>query len=633
MANKLLSSDIARIGIQSEIESIPLDTNYQNIKNKVNELIDELNAVSIGTTNAETTAARPYHASLNDRLNSMWFGQPNYIKSGGVVTINSDLQAEVTAGQGRVDGVDVVWSFATSGAISLTSSDTRFDVVLLNSDSTITIGTGTESADPVYPTVTSSQKVLALLTVTTSDVTATDARDWGVYYRKDGRMRYEWTAQNAIDDLDDTVGGSLVFVGDFYEELDTSGKSNIFLDGYNATLYRRSDSHACIKCVNSVGNESENCQWVGFDCRGNSKAGTLPLIELDYVEKFILRDCVGDGNSSSSATGRDIETVACLDFETIGCNFISTNYAEAIVFSDLSASQNINAYGPKSITEVGNQEVTNMGNPAVTALTTSRIAFFDSINDDLRAYDFNGSTWSQTGSDLNISGAGTPALAAMSSSRVAFFDANSDDLRAYDFNGSTWSQTGSDLNIPSIGSPALTALSSSRVVLTDDSNEEILVYDFNGSTWAQVGTGFEVPGAEGQRAITALSERHIAHLPANDDLRVYEFNGTTWAQVGSGINVGVTSLDRISISAISSSHVVFLDNDNEELRVYGFSGTAWQQIGPSLSVSNDTPALATFSNRTGLVQVALADGGANNNLATYDITYGFNSIPNPALLV
>ncbi|MEX0652009.1 MAG: hypothetical protein WD509_00855, partial [Candidatus Paceibacterota bacterium] len=60
-------------------------------------------------------------------------------------------------------------------------------------------------------------------------------------------------------------------------------------------------------------------------------------------------------------------------------------------------------------------------------------AFVDSSNDDLRVYEFNGSTWSQVGSDLNISGVINATLTTLSPNRVAFIDSGNNDLRVYQF--------------------------------------------------------------------------------------------------------------------------------------------------------------------------------------------------------
>lgn len=310
MASKLTGADVARIGIQEEIVSPDVDSTLQNLKNKVNEIIDELAALSIGTTNAETTDARPYHTNLKERLDSIWSGQYSYVKSGGVVTLNAiDFQKfDVSAGEAKVNGIDVKWSGATTGTIAYTSTNTRFDVIVINSDSTLSVVTGTESADPVYPTISSTQKPLSLLGVSTGSISSTDCRDWGAYYRQGGQLKWKWKAQDAIDDTT-SQEAIITLRGVFYEELDFSSITNMTIYGDQADVYRISSTNYGVKL-----NGSSRIKIEGLRVVGNSKGGSLPNYYCTNSDGFILSNCKSNGNSASSATGKDIEIDNCVDY-------------------------------------------------------------------------------------------------------------------------------------------------------------------------------------------------------------------------------------------------------------------------------------------------------------------------------
>lgn len=169
MPSKLTSSDIYEIVNQASVRSRPLRVNFAALVAKLNEVIDAVAAAAIGTTNAETTNARPQHASLLDRLDSMWKGQANYKKYGGAVTVNSNsAKCDVSAGEAKVDGADVKWTSQTSAALTAcTAGNHRIDIVVANSAGTITIITGSESADagtsPQVPDYASTQLPLAYL--------------------------------------------------------------------------------------------------------------------------------------------------------------------------------------------------------------------------------------------------------------------------------------------------------------------------------------------------------------------------------------------------------------------------------------------------------------------------------------
>jgi len=247
MASKLTNSDIFNVDFQGDVDSFPLRKNFENIKNKTNEIVDALSSVAIGTTNAETTAARPYHTDIKTRLDSIWSGQTNYVKSGGVVTINgSDPQkVDVSAVECKINGIDTKTSASTSATISYTSSNIRYDVVVVNSDSTLSIVTGTESANAVLPAVSSTQRALWIIKSTTTTVSLVDdARSQGAYYMSEGRYKYEFTPQDAIDDL--TSGGTIyIGAGSYYNPVSISSNGNftIIYDN-NAKSYRTNSTAA-----------------------------------------------------------------------------------------------------------------------------------------------------------------------------------------------------------------------------------------------------------------------------------------------------------------------------------------------------------------------------------------------------
>lgn len=225
MASKLTSADISEITRQSDVISKNLRDNFTNIKNKTNELIDDLAAVSIGTTNAETTAARPYHTSLKERLDSNWSGQHPYVKSGGLVEQQTvpNMTVSISAGEAKINGIDVKWTDSNTGTITAPTTNDRIDIIAVQSDSTIVVVTGSESANPQLPDISSTQRALSFIYLenTTASITSTeitDCRDQGCYYFFEGKQYYQFKIQDAIDDLSN--GGTIIINnGTYYESL------------------------------------------------------------------------------------------------------------------------------------------------------------------------------------------------------------------------------------------------------------------------------------------------------------------------------------------------------------------------------------------------------------------------------
>jgi len=267
--------------------------------------------------------------------------------------------------------------------------------------------------------------------------------------------------------------------------------------------------------------------------------------------------------------------------------------------------------------------------PKLAAMTSSRVAYYDSTARDLRAYDFDGTNWTQTGNDLNVADATFTALAAMSSTRVAFIDDFHEELRAYDFDGTDWTLAGSGLSVAGFAvTCALAAFSSSRVVFIDATHKTLQAYDFNGATWSAVGTTATISGLVAPFAIAALTGADgIAIVDSSSaGFRAYQFNGAAWSAWGVSFplsGIAYPGLATLS-SDVNSSTVALVDSGTGTIRTYSFDGT-WTQTTPALTIAgvNLTTALATLSS----TRVAFIDSG-NDDLRTYDL----GDTANPACL-
>jgi len=378
-------------------------------------------------------------------------------------------------------------------------------------------------------------------------------------------------------------------------------------------------------------------QYLAFDASGNIviSAGTgadaglrADLASTDLGKGASL---ISVRDAAANFTASDLETILVELIAYIDANtaLISTNATDiATNATDIATNaSNLNSYTVPDWTFpelVGSGlAITAVLFPTLATLSSTRVAFIDNGNASLRAYDFDGDSWSLVGSGLGIAGIGIPALAALSSTRVAFIDDGNDQLRAYDFNGSTWSLVGSGLNITTVGFPSLAALSSTRVAFIDATNDELRAYDFNGSTWSLVGSGLAITGV-GNPSLVALSSTRVAFIDdANDELRAYDFNGSTWSLVGSGLNISPVATP--SLSSLSSTDVALIESTNDKLLTYRFDGSTWSLIGTGLTITSVTrPALTSTSPGC----VAFIDDG-NDELRTYRFNYMLNNFSGP----
>lgn len=175
MANKLTVNDISVVQYQADVTSGQHRKNYANIRNRHNALCDALDASTIGTTNAETTASRPYNDSLSDKLNVMG-GNINTVISGGDVLqkATANMTVKVKAFNAIVGGVAVSRGFGT------------FTSLAIGTIATITeYAHGFSNGDVIYVDVSSSTSKISInsdytisnVTTNTFDIVCNNAGD------------------------------------------------------------------------------------------------------------------------------------------------------------------------------------------------------------------------------------------------------------------------------------------------------------------------------------------------------------------------------------------------------------------------------------------------------------------------
>jgi len=199
----------------------------------------------------------------------------------------------------------------------------------------------------------------------------------------------------------------------------------------------------------------------------------------------------------------------------------STGELEKVTIDELSRRINTLMSDSFEWAQSGSVNITSVSRPSITALSSTRIAFIDGTLEQLRAYDFDGSSWSQVGSSLSIPSILNPKIAALSSTRIAFIDRTNGDLRTYDFDGTDWSQVGSPRGIGLATHPHIAALSGNRVALS--TTLTIRTYDFNDSSWVKI-SDQSLTGSD--PCVSAIGGDAIAYIIGTGDLRVYNLSKT-----------------------------------------------------------------------------------------------------------
>jgi hypothetical protein len=245
----------------------------------------------------------------------------------------------------------------------------------------------------------------------------------------------------------------------------------------------------------------------------------------------------------------------------------------------------------------------------------------------VRVYDLIGATWTQVGADIDGEAEGdlSGSSVAISSdgSRVAIgaygndgavADSGVGHVRVYDWNGSSWTQVGADIDGEAAndwsGEMSIAMSSSgSRVAIGAPRNDgngpesgHVRVYDLIGATWTQVGADIDGEAADDRAgtsvAMSSNGSRIVIGAPRNDGagsnaghVRVYDLVGATWTQVGADID-GEAAGDRAgtSVAMSSSGSRIAIGASNNDgagsnaghVRVYDLVGTTWTQVGADI---------------------------------------------------
>ena len=297
----------------------------------------------------------------------------------------------------------------------------------------------------------------------------------------------------------------------------------------------------------------------------------------------------------------------------------------------------------------------------------------------VRIYGYSGSSWTQLGSDINGEAAGDQLGFDVSLSSDGTIlatgawtndgnGANSGHVRIYEYNGSSWTQLGADIDGEGAGDVfggSVTLSSDGTIVAIGGTRNDgggtdsghVRIYGYNGSSWSQLGADIDGSGAGESfgKAISLSSDGTIAAIGAQgvDGLksglvRVYEYNGSSWSQLGVDID-SEGEADRFGGPLSLSSDGTILaaggstndgnGADSGHVRIYKYSGGSWTQLGSdidgeaagdysglSISLSSDGTIVAIGAN--------LNDGGGTDSghVRVYNKTGGTVTTPGSEII-
>lgn len=250
--------------------------------------------------------------------------------------------------------------------------------------------------------------------------------------------------------------------------------------------------------------------------------------------------------------------------------------------------------------------------------------FAEGRKGETRAFSWDGTSWVQLGTDIvgelfNDYSGWTVSLSS-DGSRLAIGatgndgnGSNSGHVRVYEWDGSAWSQLGSDLDGEAAGDQSgyWVSLSSdgSRLAVGAPFNAgagsaagHVRVHEWDGSTWSQLGADIdgETAGDSSGWSVQLSSDGSRVAIGAKDNdgngsaaghVRVYDWDGSSWSQVGDDLD-GEAAGDQFGISVSLSSDGTRLavgarhNDDNGaqsgHARMFDWDGSSWVQLGADI---------------------------------------------------
>ncbi|MDC0994918.1 flagellin, partial [Pseudomonadales bacterium] len=254
----------------------------------------------------------------------------------------------------------------------------------------------------------------------------------------------------------------------------------------------------------------------------------------------------------------------------------------------------------------------------------------------VRLYAWDGSSWRQRGADIDgeaaddLSGG---SVSLSSDGRVVavgaqYNDGNSTDaghVRLYTWDGSSWTQRGTDIDgeaagdlsgrsvsLSSDGSVVAVGATSGLVNSNGPDAGHVRLYAWDGSSWTQRGADIdaEADGDVSGTSVSLSSDGSVVAIGAsrNDGnganaghVRLYAWDGSNWMQRGADID-GEAAGDEsgFSVSLSSDGSVVAIgaqyndgnSTDAGHVRLYTWDGSSWLQRGTDI---DDEPWRSGYS--------------------------------------
>ena len=230
----------------------------------------------------------------------------------------------------------------------------------------------------------------------------------------------------------------------------------------------------------------------------------------------------------------------------------------------------------------------------------------------VRIFKYDGSSWSQLGSDIDGAASSDDSGWSVSLSAdgtiiaISAPDHSGDKghVRIFKYDGSSWSQLGSDIDGASSGdySGWSVSLSADGTIVAigahrhDSDKGHVRIFKYDGSYWSQLGS--DIDGASSGDwsgwSVSLSADGTIVAIGAykhdsnKGHVRIFKYDGSSWSQLGSDID-GASSGDYSgwSVSLSADGTIVAIgaykhDSNKGHVRIFKYDGSSWSQLGSDI---------------------------------------------------
>ena len=463
------------------------------------------------------------------------------------------------------------------------------------------------------------------------------------------------TTKNSI--VSENIKGTDISYGSSWYKLgqDIYGEAAYDESGYAVSL----SSDGTIVAIGAIGNDANG-----------SNSGHVRVYEYSGGSWSQLGADI-NGSGAGALSGYSVSLSSDGTILAVGEPYYNSNtgLVKIYEYSGSSWLQKGGTINGESASNFCGNSVSLNSNGTILAIGAYGNAGNGSYSGHARVFEYSGSNWSQKGSDIDGEAASDysgRSVSLSSDGNIVAIGAEGNDgngtdsghVRVYEYDGSSWSKLGDDIDGEAAGDKSGISVSLSSdgtiVAIGADANDgngtdsgHVRVYQYSGNSWSKLGDDIdgEAAGDKSGISVSLSSDGTIVAIgaDANDGngtdsghVRVYQYSGNSWSKLGQDIDGEATSdWSGYSVSLSSDGTIVAIGayrndgngTDSGHVRVYQYSGGSWSKLGNDIdgeAASDMSGWSVSLSSDGTIVAIGAIGNDANGSLSGHVRVYEYS---------